>query len=34
MIVFDVGSWLHQRIGAEYSSLSSAADCESPAENL
>ena len=26
------GSLLHQRFGAEYSSLSSAADCESPAE--
>ena len=33
MIVFDnTGSWLHQMFGAEYSSLSSAADCESLAE--
>ena len=34
MIVFDVGSWLHQMFGAEYSSLNSATDCESLAENL
>ena len=33
MIVFNnTGSLLHQRIGAEYSSLSSAAGCESLAE--
>lgn len=35
MIVFNnTGSLLHQRIGAEYSSLSSATGCESLAENL
>ena len=33
MIVFNnTGSLLHQRIGAEYSSLSSATGCESLAE--
>ena len=34
MIAFDMGSYLHQRIGAEYSSLNSAADCESLVESL
>ena len=32
MIVFVMGSYLRQRFGAEYSSLSTAADCESLAE--
>ena len=34
MVVFVMGSYLHQRFGAEYSSLSSATDCESLADNL
>ena len=33
MIVFDMGSQLHQRLGAEYSSLDSATGYKSLAEN-
>lgn len=33
MIVFDMGSQLHQRLGAEYSSLKSATGYKSLAEN-